>query len=124
MNTPIIFISLNRIKDGKADSFREHYRESQMRTQAEKPDTSVQLAYENEAITEVTVIRLLPDADALDAQIHGVDQRSKKTYEFIEPTAIEIFGKPNAATIERMKLVAGSGIMVSIHPNFIGGFVR
>ncbi len=124
MNAPILFISRNRIKDGKADGFREHYRESQIRTQAEKPDTLVQLAYENEAVTEVTIIRLLPDAVALDTQIHGADQRSKLTYEFIEPIAIEIFGKPNIATIERMKLVAGSGIKVSIHPNFIGGFIR
>ena len=124
MTNPIVFISRNRIKQGKVDEFREHYKEGVSRLKSEKPDTLIHLAYENEAITEVTVIRFFLNADALEAQIHGSDQRSKITYEFIEPTAIEIFGTPKTTTIERMKQIAGSGVQVNIHPNFIGGFVR
>jgi hypothetical protein len=69
-------------------------------------------------------VRVFPDADALDQQIQGADERSKKTYEFIEPTSIEIFGVPNPATLEKMKKIAGSGIVVSISPNYLGGFIR
>lgn len=124
MSEPIVFISRNRIKPGKLDEFRKHYQESVPPTMAGKPDTLAQVAYENDQATEVTIVRLFPNADALDLQIQGADQRSKKTYEFIEPMSIEIFGTPNPATLDRMKSIAGSGVIVTIHPQYIGGFLR
>jgi hypothetical protein len=124
MSEPIVFISRNRIKAGKSDGFRKHYQESIPPTWAGKPGTLAQLGYENEETAEFTVIRLFPSADALDLQIQGADERSKKTYEFIEPIGIEIFGTPNPATLERMKRIAGSGIVVSISPHYIDGFIR
>jgi hypothetical protein len=89
-----------------------------------KPATFAQLGYENEEVTEFTVVRLFPNADALDLQIQGADERSRKTYEFIEPIGIEIFGTPNPATLNKMKKIAGSGITVSISPYYLGGFIR
>jgi hypothetical protein len=124
MSEPIVFISRNKIKQGKTEEFRKHYRESIPPIEAGKPGTLAQLAYENEEATEVTIVRLFPSADALDFQIQGADERSKKTYEFIEPISIEIFGVPNPATLAMMKKIAGSGIVVSISPNYLGGFIR
>jgi hypothetical protein len=124
MSEPIVFISRNKIKEGKTDEFRKHYRDTILITMADKPGTIVQLAYENEEATEVTILRLFPSAEALDLQIQGADERSKKTYEFIEPTSIEIFGVPAPATLERMKKIAGSGIAVRISPHYMGGFIR
>jgi hypothetical protein len=63
-------------------------------------------------------------ADALDLQIQGADERSRKTYGFIEPTGIENFGTPNPVTLNKMKKIAGSGITVSISPHYFGGFIR
>ena len=124
MTEPIVFISRNRIKEGKSEEFRLHYRDSIPPIMAGKPGTLAQLAYENEDATEVTVVRLFPSAEALDLQIQGADERSKKTYEFIEPISIEIFGTPNPATVEKMKKIAGSGVVVSISPYYIDGFIR
>ena len=124
MSEPIVFISRNKIKEGKVDEFRNHYRDSIQPVIASKPGTFAQLAYENEQVTEITIVRLFPNADALDLQIQGADERSKKTYEFIEPIGIEIFGTPNPATLEKMKKIAGSGVAVSIYPHYIGGFIR
>lgn len=124
MSEPIVFISRNRIKEGKTDEFRKHYRDSIPPIMAGKPGTLAQLAYENEEATEVTIVRLFPSADALDLQIQGANERSKKTYEFIEPLSIEIFGIPTPATVEMMKKIAGSGIDVRISPNYLGGFIR
>ena len=124
MPDPIVFINRNKIKDGKVDEFREHYCDSVPPIEAGKPGTLVQLAYENEEATEVTIVRLFPNADALDQQIQGANERSKKTYEYIEPISIEIFGKPNPATVEMMKKIAGSGVVVTINPNYLGGFIR
>jgi len=124
MSEPIVFISRNKIKEGKAGEFRKHYRDSIPITMADKPGTAVQLAYENDQATEVTIVRLFPSADALDQQIQGADERSKKAYEFIEPIGIEIYGTPNPATLEKMKKIVGSGILVSISPQYIDGFIR
>jgi hypothetical protein len=124
MSEPIVFISHNRIREGKTDEFRQHYRDSIPPTLAGKTSTLAQLGYENEEGTEFTVVRIFPDADGLDLQIQGADERSKKTYTFIEPTSIEIFGTPNPATLEMMKKVAGSGVTVKINPTYAGGFIR
>ena len=124
MPEPIVFISRNKIKEGKTDEFRRHYLNSIPPIMAGKPDTLVQLAFENEEAAEVTVVRLFPSADALDFQIQGADERSKVTYELIEPVSIEIFGMPNPATLEKMKKIAGSGVAVSISPHYTGGFIR
>lgn len=124
MPEPIVFISRNKIKEGKTDDFRKHYRDSIQPIWTGKPGTLAQLAYENEEAVEVTVVRLFPSADALDHQIQGADERSKRTYEYIEPISIEIYGTPNPATLEMMKKIAGSGVMVSISPHYMGGFIR
>jgi hypothetical protein len=124
MSEPIVFISRNKIKEGKADECRKHYQDSIQPIFDGKPATFAQLGYENEEVTEFTVVRIFPNADALDLQIQGADERSKKTYEFIEPIGIEIFGTPNPATLERMKKIAGSGITVGIYPYYAGGFIR
>lgn len=124
MSEPIVFISRNKIKEGKTDEFRKHYQESVPPIFDGKPGTLAQLSYENEEATEVTIVRLFPSADALDDQIRGADERSKKTYQLIEPISIEIFGTPNPSTLEKMKKIAGSGIVVSISPYYMGGFIR
>ena len=48
MSEPIVFISRNKIKEGKVDEFRKHYRDSITITMADKPGTAIQLAYEKE----------------------------------------------------------------------------
>jgi hypothetical protein len=124
MPDPIIFISRNRIKDGMLDDFQNHYLDSIPSTEASKPGTLVQLAYVNDDATEVDIIRIFPDAEGLDLQLQGADQRSKIAYQFIEPASIEIYGTPGNFALEMMKKVAGSGISVSIKPQFISGFIR
>ena len=124
MTGAIVFISRNKIKGDNSIEFKKHYQDSIQPILDSKPCTLAQLAYGDEETAEFTVIRLFPDADALDQQIQGADERSKRTYEFIEPIAIEIYGTPNPATLEKMKKVAGSGIEVKIIPQVWGGFIR
>ena len=124
MSDPIVFINRNKIKQGKTDEFRKHYQDSVPQIKTGKPGTLAQVAYENTDGTEVIIVRLFPNADALDQQIQGADERSKKTYELIEPVSIEIFGIPNPDTLEKMKKIAGSGVAVKINPSYIGGFIR
>lgn len=124
MSDPIIFISRNRVKEGSFEDFRQHYRDSLPLTEANKPGTLAQLAYFSEETNELVIVRLFPDAEALDRQLQGAESRSKAAYQFIEPTAVEIYGKPNDYALEMMKKVAGAGIKVGVYPQPVGGFIR
>ncbi len=124
MNDPIVFISRNKVKNGMIDDFRNHYQDSIPPIMAAKPGTLVQLAYFNEETKEVTIVRIFPDAEGLDQQLQGADQRSKAAYQFIEPTSVEIYGTPSMFAMEMMKKVAGSGIDVQIYSEYLGGFIR
>jgi hypothetical protein len=124
MNDPIVFVSRNRLREDMLDDFRKHYRESVPATQAGKPGTLLQLAYTSLETSEVAIIRLFPDPQALDAQLQGADQRSKAAYKFIEPASMEIYGAPGPSTVEIMKRIAGSGVPVSLNPLYLGGFIR
>jgi len=124
MSEPVVFIIRFKIKEGKAAEFRMHYRESIQRTFETKPGTLAELAYENEEATEFTVIRQFPNADALDRHLHGADERSVKSFTFIEPIRVEIYGSLNPGTLEKMVKIAGPGTPMEIHPNYTGGFIR
>jgi hypothetical protein len=60
----------------------------------------------------------------MDLQLQGADERSRRTYEFIEATSVEVYGAPSQSAIDKMKKIAGSGVTLSLLPQFIGGFVR
>lgn len=124
MANPIVFISRNRVKKGMLDDFRIHYLDTVPLIEAGKLGTLVQLAYVNDESTKVDIIRVFPNADAMDLQLEGSDERSKVTYKFIEPTSIMIYGTPSEFAIDMMKKVAGTGIDVCINPQFIDGFIR
>ena len=124
MSNPIVFISRNRVKEGSFEDFRWHYRDSLPLTEADKPGTQVQLAYYDEKTNELVIVRLFPDAEALDRQLQGAESRSKTAYQFIEPTGLEIYGQPNDYALEIMKKVAGAGIKVGVYPQSVGGFIR
>jgi hypothetical protein len=124
MTNPIVFISRNRIKPGMLDDFTNHYLKSIPQVEAHKPDTLVQIAYLNADFNQVDIVRIFPSAEAMDQQLQGADYRSKVTYQYIEPTGIEIYGAPSEYAREMMKKVAGAGIEVSIKPLFLGGFIR
>jgi len=124
MTDPIVFISRNSVKNGMLEDFRNHYQNSIPPIMAGKPGTLVQLAYYNDETAEVTVVRIFPVAEGLDQQLQGADERSKATYQFIEPTSIEIYGTPSNFAMEMMKKVGGSGIEAHNFAEFLGGYIR
>jgi quinol monooxygenase YgiN len=92
----IIMISRNRIKQGKAEEFAKHYLDSISPVEANKPGTLFQAAYTNKQGTELVILRVFKDGQAMDAHLEGADQRSPSAYQYIEPTAVEIYGSPTA----------------------------
>jgi hypothetical protein len=124
MVNPIVLISKNRIVGGKLVEFRKHYQSSLQPTLENKPDTMIEVTYESEDSSEITIIRFFADADGFDRQIEGAEARSRKTYEMIQPLSIEIFGKPNPGVMKKLEKIAGPGVSVILHSKYTGGFFR
>ena len=124
MSEPIVFISHNKMKEGKLDAFRKFNQEGFLLIREQKPATVALLAYAGEDGGEVSFVHVFPDAEAMDIHFQGADERSKRAYEFMQPISMEIYGSPNDGVLEMMKQIAESGVTVSIDPDHLGGFLR
>jgi hypothetical protein len=124
MSEPIVFISNQRVKEGKLEGYKQYYRQVAEQAKANKPGTVAHLAYHNEEGTELSIIHIFPDAEAMELHMGGVDELAKKAYEDVEILSFEIYGKPADTVLERMLQIVGSGIGLSVKPQRIGGYIR
>jgi len=124
MSESIVFISNQRIKEGKAEGYKQYYRETVELVKANKPGTVAHLAFFSEDDTEATIIHVFPNAAAMELHMQGVGELAKKAYEFIEIVSFEIYGMPGDTVLEAMKKIAGSGVVMKIRPQAIGGYIR
>lgn len=92
-----------------AEDFSRHYRKTIPITERNKPGTLTELAFLEAEGTEVIMIRIFADAEAMDHKLKGAGERSRRTYEFIEPTAIEICGEPIAYSMRVPQIGRGIG---------------
>ena len=124
MSEPIVFISHQRIKEGKLDAYKQLFREYIGIIKADKPGTVVHLGYINEDGSKVTMVHVFPDAEAMDLHFQGVDERAKKAFEFIEIIRYEIYGRPSDMVLEMMHKFAGSDIVLDLNLEHMGGYLR
>jgi hypothetical protein len=124
MSEPIIFISNQRVKEGKLEGYKHYYRQVAEQAKADKPGTIAHIAYHNEEGTELSIIHIFPDAGAMELHMKGVDELAKKAFEYVEILSFEIYGKPTETVLEGMMQIVGSGITVNIRPQLIGGYIR
>jgi sugar/nucleoside kinase (ribokinase family) len=124
MSEPIVFISHNKIKEGKLEALRENSLQTMQLLREQKPDTVLFLSYVSEDGGEVSFLHVFPDAEAMETHFEGAQERSRKAYEFIESISMEIYGSPNDVVLESMKKIAESGVTVSIDTDYLGGFLR
>ncbi|HYU81616.1 MAG TPA: antibiotic biosynthesis monooxygenase [Candidatus Polarisedimenticolia bacterium] len=124
MGAPVVFISRNRVKEGKLEGFRKACQDTSERLNRDKPGTVAFLAYVSDDGAEVSIIHLFPDADAMDRHLDGVAERTQLAYEFIESAGMEIYGKLNDAALQTFKQIAESGLPVTFRRDFIGGYLR
>jgi hypothetical protein len=124
MSDPIVFISNQKVKEGKLEGYKQYYRQVAEQTQTDKPGTVAHLAYLNEAGSELSIIHIFPDAEAMELHMKGVDELAKKAYEYVEIISFEIYGKPTDTILERMMQIVSSHIALNIKPQLIGGYIR
>jgi uncharacterized protein YkuJ len=124
MSEPIVFISNQRIKEGKLDEYKQSYRENIGIIKADKPGTVAHLAYINEDGSEVSMVHVFPDAESMDLHMQGVGERAKKAFEFMEIISYEIYGRPSDTVLEMMQQIAGSGVVLNLKLQHMGGYLR
>jgi len=125
MAEPIVFISHFKVKAGKLEGFKRAFQETIKLLEAEKPRTLAQIAYVNDSGTQLTIIHLFGDADAMDIHFQGAEQRSNAAYEFIEPDGFEIYGTPSNQVVTSMRGEAAvAGVSLNIQPTHLAGFIR
>lgn len=75
----VVFISTHKFKESKLDRFRDRNRQAAQFTKANRPGTVAFLTYLNEDGSEVSIVHVFPDAEAMeqqDADLHDQAQRA------------------------------------------------
>jgi quinol monooxygenase YgiN len=125
MSGPIVFISHNTVKDGKLEGFREAFGEVADALDAEKPGTIVYLAFADEGGSQVSVVHVFPDAEAMGRHLQGVQERMAKAVGFILTTGYEIYGAPSNPVLEAMRGFAeAEGVPLQVQHGYLGGYLR
>jgi len=78
----------------------------------------------DEACTELTIVHVFADAEAMDLHVQGAEERTSSAYEFIEPEGFEIDGSPSEAVLQMMQGAAEAGPELILRPEFLSGFLR
>ena len=125
MTEPIVFISHFKIKKGKLEPLKETIREGARTLETDKPRTGAFLPYVDDDGSDVSIVHVFADADAMDIHVQGADERSEAVDEFLEPAGWEIYGRPSDAVTEMMRqAAAGAGVALAIQPTYLDGFLR
>ncbi len=124
MSGPIVFISHNVIKSNKIEELKNYYHKVMKQIEEQKPGTLLHLAYFNENTSEMTIVHLLADADAMDRHMVGTAESAKGAYEFMESKKLEIYGMPNPGVMEMMRKIVGTGVDLIIYPIHVDGYFR
>lgn len=124
MSEAIVFISTHKIREGKLDSFREHIRKGAEVMKANKPHTVAFLPYLNEEGSEVSIVHVFPNAEAMAQHMEGVGERAQGAAAFLEFQLLEVYGSPSDEVLQVMKQAPESGVTFRLRPEHLSGYMR
>ncbi len=125
MSGPIVFISHSRVKPGKLAEFQQLYHSVVEWVQAEKPGTLLHLAFASKDGSEVSMIHVIQDAEAMDVHIQGASENARKAGELIEIKSWELYGQPSEAAVAQVrKMLAPLGVEIDWQPRHLDGYLR
>jgi len=125
MPEPIVFVSHFHVKEGKRSAYRQLQEGIASQLMADKPRTSVFLAYLDSDGTAVTAIHVFADAESMDIHFEGSEERSERAHDVLLPGGWDIYGAPSDPVIETMRrAAAAAGVPLTVHSDLVAGFVR
>ena len=125
MTEPIVFVSRNRIVEGRHAEWTAAYANAVDLIGSMKPRTALFAAYLDATGTIVSVVHAFPDGAALARHFEGSDERSRSVSELIEPINLEIYGPAPREAVDQLRREAiTNGVRLDVHIESIGGFLR
>ena len=125
MAVPIVFISRNRIVEGRRTEFELAFAGAVGLIDKTKPNTALFAAYLDESGAEVHVVHVFPDARAIALHFEGSSERTQSASELITPAGFEIYGQAPASAIDQLRREADSiDASFQMFANPLGGFLR
>lgn len=126
MAAPLIFINTYAIKEGKLEGLTEFLRDLFKALEANEPRALAVNAYLNDDRTEVAIVQVHPDADAVKDYWRVIHQRTGREIGlFLDaPTSTQVFGDSGGLILERTRHSAEAGVLVMVKPDHLGGFTR
>jgi hypothetical protein len=121
-----MFIAINRLKPGALGAERERVPGLASFIEASEPRLIAFNEYASEDGTEVAVVQVHPDAESMSAHMGIVRERAARAYqETLDATArIQVFGTPDDVVLAMLAQQAGSGVPLTVWPEYLGGFTR
>jgi len=116
----VVFVGRYRIPDGRVDAWRAAIREMTEFVKANLPATISFDAYLSEDGSEGTSIHLHRDAAAFDAYLAAAASRIGRGAQIVEVIRIDLYGAPNAETVDRMRQMGSWPVGVHAHVDGFG----
>src|SRR3954471_21651403 len=126
MSGPFIFIATNRLRPGAYEAERRRVPGLVDFIEAGEPRLLAFNENANAERTEVTVVQVHPDAASMEFHMSVGRERAAQAYSktLDATTQIQVFGTPSDAVVETLRVQAGAGVPLSVHPEHLGGFTR
>jgi hypothetical protein len=127
MAAPFIYVGHNKLKAGKLEAYQQNFMPELVEVvESNEPRLLAFNVFANDDGTEIAGVQVHPDADSMLSHAQVMRERITMAYEeYIEATtAIHVYGPPNDAALEIIKMMATPGVSVSVNPRHLGGFTR
>jgi len=122
MAEPFIFINTYAIKPGKADAYKEKFREVAEIVEAKEPRMLYFAHHESADGSEGTTVQVHSDPDNMAFHMELIGDRIRQAAEYLDFSSLDIriYGSPSDAVLDQMRHLAGSGVSVTVSPAAVG----
>lgn len=125
MSQPIVYVDTSEVRAGRLEELKAAMDALTQFVEANEPQLLGYNVYFSDDGTRMTVLHINPDSASLDFHIKVAGPKFPPIGEFIDMLAIDVYGRPDDALVERLRHKAemlGSGT-VRVH-DLHAGFAR
>lgn len=125
MSAPFIFVSTNRLKEGKREAYEEYLADFVPFIQEREPELQAFYQYLDEDGEHVSGVQVHTNVGSMLNHMQIAQQHIGESYDqYLEETvSIQLFGEPTEEVLAMMRQLASRGVPISINRP-INGFDR
>jgi hypothetical protein len=122
---PIVYVDTSEVREGSLPQLQSAMRDLAEFVEVSEPQLLAYHVYFSDDGSRMTVLHINPDSASLERHMEVAGHKFPPIGEFIDMLSIDVYGRPDAALLERLRQKAamlGSGV-VRVH-DFHAGFAR